>query len=812
MSDAAYADADSGEPDAAPSRAAAKWLSLITDAETYFQTYQDKADNVDKLYADLETMANTAREREMQIFWANLEVLKPSIYARPPVPVVVPRFKDRKELPRKASELLERTLCTSFDNEDIDATMRLIRDDLAISARGVVWLRYEAKGENGALTERIRYEHVERRDFLHDPARKWSEVGWVARRSYLARKPGVARFGDAFLHAEFKERKEENDEDEYKGEPKACVWELWHRDENVVVWVSPGMEDVLDEQPPHLTLEGFFPCPRPAYGTVQRRTLKPVPEFLYIKDQIEEINELTARISALSEGLRMKGFYAAGQGEAGDAIETAMKMQDNNAVLVPIANFGGLGPAGLKDAIVWLPVDQIAKVIGELVELRKQVIEDVYQVTGLSDIMRGSTDPNETLGAQQIKSQYGSIRIRDRQAELVRIARDITRMAAEIMAENFQPATLMGMSQVSDLPDKVAIEQQIKQITEQAKQAAQNPQLQQQAQQNPEAAQAIVQKVRAQVAQLEQATTLEQVMQLLREQRVRPFVLDIETDSTIQPDEDAAKQRATEFVTAVGGYMGQALPLVQAVPQAAPLAAEILKYVASLFRAGRQLEGTIDDFADQMKQAASQPKPPSPEAEAAQASMQLEQQKAQVDAQAKQQDAQLKQQATMHDAGLKQQSAEHAAQLAEQENAAKIEAIRAKMAADAEKHRQEMAKGQLELRLMQGQLRQIAAQTRATVVGARVKAAGAMAEGEDRSADEEGSIDFDPDFEANITRAVAALGDQTQAVAEALAGIASTLAAPVEVVRDANGEPVGVKRGNSVRPVIRRNGEVIGLQ
>ena len=57
--------------------------------------------------------------------------------------------------------------------------------------------------------------------------------------------------------------------------------------------------------------------------------------------------------------------------------------------------------------------------------LRKQIIEDIYQIMGMSDIMRGATDPNETLGAQQLKTQYGSTRIRDKQQEMVRLARDL---------------------------------------------------------------------------------------------------------------------------------------------------------------------------------------------------------------------------------------------------------------------------------------------------------------------------------------------------------------------------------------------------
>ncbi len=657
--DMATADSASEQQRDDPRKAAA-WLDMIADAEKQFARYQESCDKVEKLYADTEKRSETA-DREFQIFWANLEVLKPSIYSRPPVPVVVPRFQNRTELYRRGAEMLERCLVSSFDADDIDATMKLARDDLAMNARGVIWCRYESTteeveagvGADGApivltrvVSEIVRKEHVDRRDFLHDPARKWSEVTWVARRSWLTREQGLKRFGEIFAKAEIKQRDDEQNTDAKAR--KAPVWELWDKTNNCVVWVSPGMEDVLDYSDPFLKLEGFFPCPRPAYGTLRPRTLKPVPDLRQYQDQIDEVNELTARISTLAESLRLKGFYPGGASDIGEAVEAVLKDTDNRAILVPISNLAMFGQSGgsLKDAIVWIPVTEVATVIKELVALRRQMIDDIYQITGISDIMRGTTQASETLGAQQLKSQYGSIRIRDRQEELVRLARDLTRIEAEIMAENFAPQTLRDMAQMTELPADEEIAQQISQITAMVQQKAADPIIVEQARANPQAAQQALQQAEAMVQQLEATVTLGKVVAFLREQRIRPFALDIETDSTIQPDENAAKQRATEFVTAVGGYMGQALPLVQQVPQSAPMVAEFLKYVASQFRAGRELQGTIDDFADQIKQAAGQQQGPSPEQEAEakriEADVAADQRKAELEAQKGEREVALK--------------------------------------------------------------------------------------------------------------------------------------------------------------------------
>lgn len=651
-------------PEDAPDTNAKPWLDAIKEAEKYFYEYNEKCDKIDDLYANLKKLSNGNAERQMQIFWANLEVLKPSIYARPPVPVVAARFKDRKPMVRHAGEVLERTLASSFDQEDINETMINLRDDLAISARGVVWIRLEdEEGEPQAVC----YDHLDRKDFLHDPARKWKEVGWVARRTHQTMEEMRERFeatsGNEFMRAVYAERKK--DGEDYSGDKKACVWEIWHKSKKVVVWVAEGCENVLDMRDPFLDIHGFFPCPRPAYGTVERGTLKPVPDFVYYKDQVEEINELTARISALSESLKMKGFYAGGNEDVAGAIETAMKQQDNNAILIPVPNFAAMGGTGLRDSIIWLPVREIAEVIMQLIGLRKQLIEDVYQITGISDIMRGNTDANETLGAQQLKSQYGSVRVRDRQGELVRIARDITRIAAEIMAENFTPETLMQMSLYDGVPTTEQLQQkmmqaqqQIQQIKMQVQQAMSDPQMMAQAQANPEQANQLLQQAQQQVEQGMQALqamqseiTFEQVLEFIKSEKTRPFALEIETDSTIQPDDNAAKQQTTEFLGALATALAQLAPMVAAQPQSAEFASEVLKFAVAPFRAGRSLEGAIERFADEVKQVASQPKEDpraiaaKAEAEAKQADIQAKTEQARMNSELKQAELQMKMQA-----------------------------------------------------------------------------------------------------------------------------------------------------------------------
>jgi hypothetical protein len=610
-------------PAVEPKKAKA-WLNLLAESEKAFEKWNDHCDKIDKQFASLERLSNMARDKEYQMFWANMEVIKPSIYAKPPQPVVVPKFKDRRPVPQAASEIMERCAIVAFDLTRINDTMLLIRDDVAMISRGVAWCRYEEGGDGEGSYydhEKVCIEFKHRRDFLHSISRCWYEVTWVAAAAYMTRGEARKRFHatskDEYQNAEYKVDKDSKDVGGADKRERAKFWEIWHKTEKRVVWVAEGCENILDEDDPHLDLQNFFPCPKPAYASVQRGSLVPVPEVLQYKDQLEEINLLTGRIHALSDALEAKGFYPAGGAELSDAVQAAIKIKSPGRLLVPISNWAAFG--GSKEVIIWLPIDMIAQTITALVALRKQVTDDIYQITGLSDIMRGQTDPGETLGAVELKTDYGSVRIRDKQQELARLARDLVEITAEIITEKFDPVTIIEMSQ-TQLPTQDLIRKQIANIQQQmqaqqqqAEQLMQSPQIQQMAKQNPQAGQQAMQQFQQvqqganqAIQKLAEKPTIEQVLQFMKNQRTKSFVLDIETDSTIQADENAEKQRRTEFVGVLSTLLPQLSMMITAEPQTASFCGELLKFATAPFRAGRTLDGAIDDLVQQMEQKGNQ--------------------------------------------------------------------------------------------------------------------------------------------------------------------------------------------------------------
>ena len=639
-------------------RLAHAWLNLLTESEKTFERYNNHCDNIDKQFASLERLADQVRDKQFQLFWANCEVIRPAIYSQAPVPVVVPKFKDRRPVYTAASEFLERCSVVAFDLAYINEIMLQVRDDTALISRGVAWCRYESgKGDGYYSREKVCIDFKHRRDFLHSISRCWYEVTWVAAASYLTRSEARERFhkhsGDAYQEADYKVDRDAKEVGGADSRERAKFWEIWHKTERRVVWVAEGVEVILDEDDPHLELQGFFPCPKPAYGTLQRGSLVPVPDVMQYRDQLEEVNLLTARIHAMSDAIELKGFYPGGSNEVADAVEAAVKLKTPGRVLVPISNWQSFG--GSKEIIVWMPIDMAAQCITTLIEQRKQIIDDVYQIMGLSDIMRGATDARETLGAQQLKSQYGSTRIRDKQYELVRIARDLVCIVCDIMCEKFDPVTLIEMSQ-TQLPTRAMQQQQAGQLQQQMMQVQQHvmmaaQQRQQQPQQPPQpgapdpeqaAMQQMQQQMQQQIQQLQQqlqqvmqAPTIEQVLKFLKDQRSRAFILDIETDSTVMPDENAEKKRRTEFVQELGALIPQLMQLVAAAPHAIDFAGDVLKFSTAPFRAGRQLEGSIDTFVEESKAqiSAGGGQKPDPSVATNQTALQIEQLKQQTEKQ-----------------------------------------------------------------------------------------------------------------------------------------------------------------------------------
>jgi hypothetical protein len=134
---------------------------------------------------------------------------------------------------------------------------------------------------------------------------------------------------------------------------------------------------------------------------------------------------------------------------------------------------------------------------------------------------------------------------------------------------------------------------------------------------------------------------------MLKNESMRNFNIDIETDTLVQIDQQTEKSNRVEFLTSVSSFLEKVLPVGQQHPELVPLLGEMLLFGIRGFKIGRTIEGSFEQFVAQATQnekakAAQPPQPPPPnpemiraqtEAQNSQAKLQADQQTAQADMQ-----------------------------------------------------------------------------------------------------------------------------------------------------------------------------------
>ncbi len=687
------------------------WLEQIDGAQRAANTWYERSKKVLDKFAERqsETVGNYSKDsaHAVNTLWSNVQTIMPALYAKTPTPNVQRRHRDKDPVGRWGAIVLERALDYQLDAYDFDYSIRQAVQDYLLPGRGQVWLEYKPTIANdGQPNQAIEWEcvhakYVHWKDFLTNESRTWKEVedgGWVAQRAWLSKPQVEKQFSkDVAEKLTFEESKRDSFSDPNNQGAKikkASIWEIWDKRSGKVYFVSKNCPELLKPaEEPFLKFEGFFPCPRPIVSTTTSDSSIPIPDYVFYQDQAEEIDMLTRRIGLMVKALRVVGVYDATQG----ALSRLLENSGTND-MIPVENWAVFAQnKGIDGSVDFLPLDQIIKALQQCYESREAAKQTMYEITGISDIVRGASDPKETLGAQEIKTQWGGLRIRDRQKEVQRFARDILRLASEIITEKFQPQTLMTMSNAPLLTTQQ--QQQLMARQQFAQQA------QQMAQQNPQQAQAIVQS-NPQLLQMAKPLTpdeqqqlreppWEAVLKLLKDEKLRCYRIDIETDSTIQADEAAEKQARTEFVAQFTQALVALGPMAMQAPKFGPLIGEILLFGARGFKTADTLESAIEEAVDALSQQAMAPPaqqaapPPDPKLE-------MDKQKMQADQQKQDKDHQLRREEMQHEAQMQQAQGQNevAKAQASQPQPPQPEHITASLAPMMEIMRQSMEAGQ----------------------------------------------------------------------------------------------------------------------
>jgi len=418
---------------------------------------------------------------------------------------------------RQAALVLERGLSYSIDAYDCEAQIEASVEDCLLPGRGTGWIVYDAEvteyeedaqdddadadnenldsglltqtngaedpamnggmgGLNGAqaldeaevpagpeITQQsVKIDHVYFKDFLTSAGRKWSDTWWCARGhdysrdelhryfpTHAAKVPldvSIAGFEDSGGKSR---NNRESDEDTFR---RARVWEIWDKSKKRRIYIAEGYGLVLKDDEDPYKLKDFYPTVEPLYGVKTTSSLQPIPEYCMYQDQAEELDIITTRIARLIDALKRRGVYDASAEGSDNSLSQLAYAGDNE--FLPYKNFSVLlEKGGLANVFMTEDLKPIIEVIDKLQQHRITLVQTIYEITGISDIIRGASDPNETATAQRIKGQFGSLRLQKRQKRIQTYIRDLFRLKAEIMAEHFTREMLQEMTSI-DMPLK----------------------------------------------------------------------------------------------------------------------------------------------------------------------------------------------------------------------------------------------------------------------------------------------------------------------------------------------------------------------
>lgn len=751
---------DRSKSDEAADRRVRYWAKELSDSMKREEKFRENAKRIIGIYEG----NNKREENSFNILYANTETLLPACFNRLPRPFVDRRFKDADPVGKQGAEAVERVLTVLEDSGDAeyDSFYSLIEQatlGALVPGRGLTQFKYdphiagpqdavddgeedegeegEGAGETGPGTDllpaaqapgTVTYETICGEDMPHDRvlfgyARRWVNCPWVAVSHEMTKEDVEATFGKQAVDLlQYSDQGKENDklkkaknnptEDaanlEHASEPTATVWEIWNKPTRQVEFYAPSLKDgLLGKKPDPHGLSGFFPFPAPLQFLLKKSGMTPTAIYLLYEEQAKELNRVSMRINRVINACKVRGMFDGTM----DGLSELLRADDNTMIKAKNTQAMRDGQ-NLQNSIWFMPLGDLVNVLQTLWNGREQTKNTIYEITGISDIMRGDTQASETFGAQKLKSQWGTQRLQRMQGYVQEYVRSCLRIMAEMAIKHFDQRT---WAQMTDLPFATDVEIQQAQLQQQSIQQQMQsmpppqpgpPGPDGQPTMPPNPLQPQIDAVNAVLAKPKWSD----ILAMLKDDYTRRARVDIETNSTIEANSAEDKQNMTEALTAIGTLVQQFEPMVQA--QAIPLAAvkSILLSVARKFAFGREVEDALGQIPDQA------PHPPGDP------SVQAKQQAATAEAQFSMQQTQQKGQQLQAEGALVQQTIAMKQQQAAND-AAEAQRKEERAQKEHELHLQEHA---LKLMEIEGKKQEVVAKLQATreIAGANIEQAG----------------------------------------------------------------------------------------
>lgn len=569
---------------------AKKWAGKIAAAEKKYDEYYSLVDETRESYKAEQKNFNLGgmTKGAYNIFWSGIETQKPFLYFKQPKPYIDRVNKSAGKEEALACCILERALEWCLGSFDFDAKAKYARNDYLISGCGILWEEYKPElteivdDEGNTLEfktgETVVSEYINPKDFVADVDHVgvWEDVTWVAKKIYMTKSDAIKNFGE-----EVRDMVVSEDEKDYETK-QICIYEIWDKNTKSVLWLWKGdTSRFLKVSDDPLHLDGFFPLPKPIFATQTNDSIIPVPDYVMIKADLEELAGVIERMRLTMKALKVTGAYDS-------SFSNLANILNKDVSLLAVADFEKLKDAGgLRGVLDFMPIDQYITALQALAKRRDDIIKSIYDLTGVSDIMRGNSNAAETATAVTKKTNFGTLRNQDRQNDMQRFIRDLYRLKAEIICEQFSTETLMRFVPAAQMGD---------------------------------------------------VQTVQRALALLKKDKMLGMVLSVETEEIFNQEQESKK--TLEAVQTITKMVNDAFQLVSAQPKLLPLYRQMVSSIVTVMPHSRPFEAVLEQVFGNIEQELSKPKPqpkPQPNPE-----LQLQAQKNQQDYEIKKEQNRLK--------------------------------------------------------------------------------------------------------------------------------------------------------------------------
>lgn len=422
------------------------WKGQIANFKSDNKTYFEQAKKCLEAYCDT---------KSYNIFYSNIQLLKAYLLTNDPKPEVERRF-----LKKVASDKLQYNTALELANvlegalsyyTDIADFFTKLKDGVLENAtkvgRGVIWVSYEpvigtVTDEMGntqeVITDRkIKIDSLGYEDYACSTSVNKDQIWWKARRHLLGKEELKEQFG---YEAQDEELNFTTGKDTER--KLAEVWEIWDKTEKKRYYILAqcASNEFLKVSDDPYGIGTFFPCEDLTFIT-NGKNIIPLPEYELYRKKAVELN----KVSAMADMLEQKVKFV---------ITTDKTNQDNtldlaNAAegdIVTLQTPNPLATGNNGAYLGFLPIKEAVELLEHREIKKAQLKQDIYDITGIADIMRGQTDAGETATAQQIKGVFGTMRFQDKQKQVQNFVVNVFEIIAQIICENWDAKTLQDIT------------------------------------------------------------------------------------------------------------------------------------------------------------------------------------------------------------------------------------------------------------------------------------------------------------------------------------------------------------------------------